>query len=260
MMRFSLSQALIITLAIQVTGCALTQKSESEEVVIEGPVYYTVEQDDRLSDIAYALTGSIDNWVVIAEYNDVKDARKIRTGDVLEIPVDLIHASRSNQQSDSGVLAISTVGSNQALSTNSGRLVKSIASIKKRLTKPPNTPDKLSNVDGDVEVVLRPVDINRKFQLNETNIDFVPDSAAVETNAKIRIVGTYFPKGIYAQPLESAKLISRVAPGVIFDLDASLDGWFRLRFEGGHAYLREIDGKIFFPNKPEILRSAEANE
>ena len=232
MMRFSLSQALIITLAIQVTGCALTQKSESEEVVIEGPVYYTVEQDDRLSDIAYALTGSIDNWVVIAEYNDVKDARKIRTGDVLEIPVDLIHASRSNQQSDSGVLAINTVGSNQALSTNSGRLVKSIASIKKRLTKSPNTPDKLSNVDGDVEVVLRPVDINRKFQLNETNIDFVPDSAAVETNAKIRIVGTYFPKGIYAQPLESAKLISRVAPGVIFDLDASLDGWFRLRFEG----------------------------
>ena len=260
MMRFSLSQALIITLAIQVTGCALTQKSESEEVVIEGPVYYTVEQDDRLSDIAYALTGSIDNWVVIAEYNDVKDARKIRTGDVLEIPVDLIHASRSNQQSDSGVLAINTVGSNQALSTNSGRLVKSIASIKKRLTKSPNTPDKLSNVDGDVEVVLRPVDINRKYQLNETNIDFVPDSAAVETNAKMRIVGTYFPKGIYAQPLESAKLISRVAPGVIFDLDASLDGWFRLRFEGGHAYLREIDGKIFFPNKPEILRSAEANE
>ena len=200
MMRFSLSQALIITLAIQVTGCALTQKSESEEVVIEGPVYYTVEQDDRLSDIAYALTGSIDNWVVIAEYNDVKDARKIRTGDVLEIPVDLIHASRSNQQSDSGVLAINTVGSNQALSANSGRLVKSIASIKKRLTKSPNTPDKLSNVDGDVEVVLRPVDINRKFQLNETNIDFVPDSAAVETNAKIRIVGTYFPKGVYAQP------------------------------------------------------------
>ena len=150
MMRFNLSQALIITLAIQITGCALTQKSEPEEAVIEGPVYYTVEQDDRLSDIAYALTGSIDNWVVIAEYNDVKDARKIRTGDVLEIPVDLIHASRSNQQSDSGVLAINTVGSNQALSANSGRLVKSIASIKKRLTKSPNTPDKLSNVDGDV--------------------------------------------------------------------------------------------------------------
>ena len=108
--------------------------------------------------------------------------------------------------------------------------------------------------------MLRPVDINRRFQLNETDFDFVPDSAAIESNAKIRVVGTYFPKGIYEQPTESAKLISRVAPGVIFDLDASLDGWFRLKFEGGHAYLREIDGKIFFPNKPEILTSAEANE
>ena len=157
----------------------MTQKSESETAVIEGPVYYTVEQDDRLSDIAYALTGSIDNWVVIAEHNDVKDARKIRTGDVLEIPIALIRSSRSNQQSDSGVLAINTVGSDQATDTDSGRLIKSIASIKKRLIKPPITSDKSSNVDGEVEVVLRPVDINRRFQLNETDIDFVPDSAAV---------------------------------------------------------------------------------
>ncbi len=260
MMRFRLSQALIAMLVIQITGCASMHKFEPEAAAVEGPVYYTVEQDDRIIDIAYALTGSTDNWVVIAEYNDVRDARKIRTGDVLEIPISLIRASGSNQQSDSGILAINTLGSEKEVNSVSGTLSKSITSIKERLTRTRNASDKLSSFETDVDVVLTPVNINRQFQLSKTDIDFAPDTSAVTPTAKIQVVGTYFPKGIYEQPTESAKLISRVAPGVIFDLDASLDGWFRVAFKAGHAYLRAIDGKIFFPNKPEILRSAEANE
>ena len=256
-MRFSLSKTLIATLVIQVTGCASTQESEREPAMLEGPVFYTVEQDDRLGDIAYAITGSADNWVVIAEHNNVKDARKIRAGDVLEIPITLIRDSRSKQQPDSSVLAVNTVGSRETESDNPETLPESTASTNARLAQ---VRDTSSNLDGDVDVVLSPVNINRQFQLNETDAEFIPDSAAIASNAKIRVVGTYFPKGIYEQPTQSAKLITRVAPGTIFDLDADLDGWFRIKFGDGVAFLREIDGKIFFPDKPEILRSAEANE
>lgn len=259
-MRFSLSQALIATLVIQMTGCASTQESERKPAVVEGPVLYTVEQDDRLGDIAYAITGSTDNWVAIAEHNNVKDARKIRVGDVLEIPITLIRDSRSDPQSESSVLAVNTVGSRQAKSDNPETLPASTASTKERLVRAPDTSYSSSNLEGDVDVVLNPVNINRQFQLNETDAEIISDTAAIASSAKIRIVGTYFPKGIYEQPTQSAKLITRVAPGTTFDLDADLDGWFRIKFGDGVAFLREIDGKIFFPDKPEILRSAEANE
>jgi len=227
MTQIYLPRALIALLLIQLYGCASVQGPEKDKVVIEGPVYYTVEQDDQLGDIAYAITGSADNWVKIAEHNNVQDARKIRAGDVLEIPLFLIRE-----------------GGNEA--TNSRTALQSTS----------NNSD--TSVESDINVVLNPVNINREFELSEMEIDVNRDADALSLNAKIRIVGTYFPKGIYEEPTESAKLITRVAPGTIFDLDAELDGWFRIRLANDVAYIRTIDGKIFFPDNEEILRSAEA--
>jgi len=232
MTQFKWSKKILIaTVTVSLSACVLTDESSLDSSVPTGPVHYTVQQDDRLSDIAYAITGSTESWVVIAKHNNVSDARKIQVGDVLEIPAELLQNVSTNPKSDGGVLAINTLSSGDSS----------------------NQPDSSRTVESEVDVVLRPVNVNRRFNLSEVDMEIDRESAARASTAKIRVLGTYFPKGVYAQPNESAKLISRVAPGTIFDLDAELDGWYRIRFQTDTVFIRAIDGKIFFPDKPEIL-------
>ena len=228
-----------LLLAIAVSGCAVTNTGQGNGISVEQntQVIYDVKPGDRLSNIALRLTGDASNWQTIAQRNGIADPRTLKAGDAIIIPNELLDKLfQINRDSDRqpAVDAVQVAGN-------------------RRTTFPVTTGNGVSVVYGNsttkpqiMPASVYQVDINRSFDLQPFIRTFSGngpqrfDSAAPQ----IRVVGTYYPKGIYAQPANYARLVSRVPPGTVFELDSLVNDWFKILTDEGVGYIRQSDGAL----------------
>ena len=213
----------VLVAVASVAGCASSARAPIElaEEDANRSVRYTVQNGDRLGDIALELTGELARWRDIAAHNGIDDPRTLRAGTVLEIPATFLPdreeppVSRSAARRSGGGPAGDGAGG------------------------PART----------VPVKLTPVVVNRDFELSplDEKRAAARSEAAAETRRdgrRVRVMGSYFPKGVYAQPAVYSKLLMRVAPGTLFELEREVDDWYGVVLENGIGYLRGVDGRV----------------
>jgi len=97
----------------------------------------------------------------------------------------------------------------------------------------------------EVPVVVTPINTNRDFQLNP-----IDPNAPVSTRdykgagTQIKVIGSYYPKGIYTEPAAYSKLILRASPGSLFLLDSKVNDWYKIDTSSGSGYIRTSDAAI----------------
>lgn len=231
----------IVLLTFGLTGCATTgTKPTADTNAVAGwEISYQVLPGDRLGGIAERFTGRFDNWKAIAEANDITDPRTLAAGQTITIPGSLVKSAKSTtteQDSDSSVRESSAVASNSRspISVTTGNGVS--------IARGRNTA-----IDENAVIAVFPVEVNRSFDLqpldtplaqNRTERSY--DSAAPQ----IKVIGTYYPKGIYAEPANYARLIRRAAPGTLFPLESEVNTWYKIMTEEGVGYIRQSDSAL----------------
>lgn len=236
---------------------------ELSEDYTDGIVSYTVQPGDRLGDIALEFTGDMSRWEEIAARNGIDDPRSLRVGTVLRIPAELIPGYADELAARTG----GTAGTGTAAADPEPE----------RVELPDTRPPAASGlaVRGAPPVELSPVDVNRRFELSpldgqgaddagdteetgraesapvgtsDANVDTSdarPTSGArASTPRHVKVLGTYFPKGVYAQPASYSRLMMRVAPGTLFELDGEVGDWYGVVTPEGLGYLRDSDGRV----------------
>ena len=204
---------------------------ELSEDYANNMVRYTVQRDDRLSDIALEFTGAQSNWRSIAAHNGINNPRKLRAGAVLEIPTALIPGYDQKR----------SPGKQQA------KLDKRKPAAKAPLTTSLAVKRAAESIsDNNAAVVVQPVKINRNFELNPISkpVDFSASEAPVIGQRYIKVVGTYYPKGIYSEPAAYSNLLMRVAPGTQFVLERQMEHWYKVMTDDGSGYIRITDGQL----------------
>lgn len=231
-MRSCLRSSIALALAVVASGCA-TSGSEVTAVAASSAVsskplptptfLHTVQRNERLSDIALELTGDADNWTAIAEHNGIRNARRLSVGATLEIPGHLIDPE-IGQDADWAAVPPAAEPAPPILA--------------QRPVAEPEAAD----------VVVSAVTTNKAF-------DLIPLAAGVSSarasTRYVKVVGSYFPKGVYTHPDSASRLVMRLAPGTVLTLDREYDGWFKVETSEGEGYLRVADG--------EVLRRAPAS-
>ena len=188
-----------------------------------GVISYTVQPGDGLGSIAEEFTGRTTNWKEIARYNNISNPRRLRVGTILEIPTDLIpgYERPTPPITQTQTIPVSPV---------------------------PQTSSLAVRRDDNVvaPVVVTPIDTNRDFELNP--LDGSSISAQPRnydgTGTQVKVVGSYYPKGIYTEPAAYSKLIMRVAPGTVFTLDSQVNEWYKIQTDSGAGYIRTTDAAI----------------
>lgn len=220
--------------AILVTGCTTpTTRNSANETSTEASrsdVRHIVAPGDRLSDIALKYTGKVGQWQTIAAYNNITDPRTLRIGDTVTIPASLlpVQALPRNEQR---TLALTGTPDNNHVTAATGNAL-ALQRVREETT-------------GTSGVKVKSVTTNRSFQLqpiDASTLRNTPTSGA--SPPRIKVVGTYYPKGIYQQPASYSTLMMRAAPGTIFELDREVNDWFKIMTNKGIGYLRSADGKI----------------
>jgi len=207
-----------------------------EDVGDIADVSYTVQRGDRLGDIAREFTGDVSLWEEIAASNGIVDPRSLRAGSVLLIPAELIpgHAERSEPVAVRDPMPARRVPTDAPAAVTPGLAVRQAAPVE-----------------------LSPVDVNRRFELSPIDERATPAGSGDGRGARldfpgidapggrqVKVIGSYFPKGIYAQPATYSKLLMRVAPGTLFELDAEVGDWYGVVTSEGVGYLRDGDGRV----------------
>ena len=188
-------------------------------------VEYTVKSGDRLSQIAQDVTGQSSTWREIAVFNSIDNPRNLQPGTVLAIPAELIVGGYPSSTSTS------VTQSEQILSTPT---VAQSSSLAVRL-----------NTAEEVPVVVTPINTNRDFQLNPIDPNAPkPVRNYAGDGTKIKVIGSYYPKGIYTEPAAYSKLILRAAPGTLFVLDSQVNDWYKIETDSGSGYIRTSDAAI----------------
>ena len=179
-------------------------------------IVHTVKSGDRLSDIAKQYTGTAENWRNIAAFNEISNPRRLRVGTAIEIPMSMSPGYVDNRPA----------ANRDTLSA----------------TRSSTTVDN-STAEVDVAaVVVEPVDNNRNFELKPLPTD--QSQRASSASAYIKIVGSYYPKGVYSQPAPYSTLLLRVAPGTLFEFDRKVNDWYKVNTDKGAGYIRAVDGLI----------------
>ena len=179
-------------------------------------ITHKVKSGDRLSDIAKQYTGTAENWRNIAAFNEITNPRKLRVGTDIEIPMTLTPGYVDNR-----------AGSN--LSTP---LASTSAS----------DPTAASTTADAATVVVEPVASNRNFELKPLPTD--QTQRASTASSYVKIVGSYYPKGVYSQPAPYSTLLLQVAPGTLFEFDRKVNDWYKVTTDKGAGYIRVVDGLI----------------
>jgi len=233
----------VVLLTIALSGCGTTPNSAPSDSNTLYPITendnttqnydldvvdYVVQRNDRLSDIAKKFTGQADNWPEIAEFNSITNPRSLQEGSVLAIPADLVIDSQRPSN-------VPVIQAEQTTSTPEAQT--STLAVRRN--------------DADLApVVVSPVNTNRDFEL--TPID---TSAATTTQnysgagAQIKVVGSYYPKGIYTEAAAHSKLIIRASPGTLFVLDRQINDWYKIETTAGSGYIRTSDAVIVTKNE-----------
>ncbi len=228
-MRNNASLSIILSMTVLLAvGCATSKGMQGDDELsgLSGDsITHTVAPGDRLSDIALKYTGQIGQWEAIAAHNNITDPRTLRIGDTLTIPASMIPARKSaltsstDQDAPSGVAA-----------TTTGTLAL----------------QRTHEVQGDAgDVLVAPVNTNRTFDLSPIETTGLTASHSDNSSPpQIRVIGSYYPKGVYQQPASYSKLMMRVAPGTIFELEQEVNDWYKVVTDQGVGYIRMIDGTL----------------
>ena len=91
--------------------------------------------------------------------------------------------------------------------------------------------------------------------------DMAPlDEASAVTGSRfVQVVGSYTPKGVYAQPVGQSRLLMRVTPGTVLPLERDVDGWYRVTTSAGPGYLRADDAQPVAPKGAGAAGSGDAS-
>jgi len=229
-MHKNTSSSIVIGLAVFLSAaCAtpqLEQDSDVEKAAAQADIRHIIAPGDRLSDIALKYTGKVSQWEAIAAYNNITDPRTLRIGDSVTIPSSMIPGS--DRLSDETVKLAKNTNSSANVATGTLALQRT-----------------RDVEDETTDVKVEPVSINRTFELERMDeSDIGTTHTAGVSPPKIRVIGTYYPKGVYQQPASYSKLMMRVAPGTVFELDREVNDWYKVITSEGAGYLRNIDGKL----------------
>ena len=215
------TRILIVTAMVAVLPACGSKGSTSSSVSNTPPVapsmeviVHTVKSGDRLSDIAKQYTGTVENWRNIAAFNEISNPRRLRVGTLIEIPMSMSPGYVDNRAS-----------------ANRNTLPATLSTP----TVDEPTPDIAA-------VVIESVDNNRNFELKPLPTDL--SQQASTASAYIKIVGSYYPKGVYSQPAPYSTLLLRVAPGTLFEFDRKVNDWYKVNTDKGAGYIRAVDGLI----------------
>jgi len=238
--------AVLGMLLISLQGCVAMSNNAMD--LDPGSVYdtiieHTIEPGDRLVDLSAKYTGDGNQWRAIAAYNDITDPRSLRIGDVIAIPYSLIPEELRTAE-----LKLST--KNLEGSTTSLDVAGNSGSPAALPVTPTNTMAlKREPVAPASDVLVQSVVINRTFDLNPIDeSELRPSHSSSGEMPQVRVVGTYYPKGVYQQPASYSTLMMRVAPGTVFELEREVNDWYKVITADGVGYLRAVDGIIEMPN------------
>ena len=217
-------------------------------------IEYFVLPGDSLSKISLKLTEDVKNWKEIGQFNGVYDPSALQTGASLLIPEHLVTTSTAPYERS--VMTLHLGPSKSATASNSQTKPKrqpiAIAKAGSTMTqqpvalnrKPVFQPESLPGAPR-ITPATRRVNVNREFQV--TYFDAAANGE-IGNSRMIKVVGTYYPKGIYSEPVGSSSLLMRVAPGSTFVYEESIGEWIKIRTETGTGYIRKIDAKILGSN------------
>lgn len=228
-----------VTLSVVLAACGGTPKRSPNAVQLpdddapyqvtedytSGVIDYTVQRGDRLSDIALEFTGLSSNWREIAEYNNISNPRSLREGTVLSIPTGMIPGYQ--QPTPQPIIQMQTIQSVPLAQTTTMAVRRNQA------------------IDV-APVQVTAANTNRNFDL----LPFDPATSSNQSQSytgggtQVKVIGTYYPKGIYTEPAPYSKLIMRVAPGTLFVLDSQVNDWYKIQTTGGTGYIRTNDAAI----------------
>ncbi len=237
-----LSWTLITVLTALAQGCATGAKTKDvlESAVIHdaSAIEHIVQKGDRLGDIANTYTGRIQDWKAIAEHNNINDPRALNIGDTIHIPRSLLPESQPTDPKASRKAA-----RRESLDAASSRGVP--ANISASSTNSLAIKQRLESANNEVNVVVRPVDVNREFTLTPIDLNSLTGSSSfASAPPRVKVSGTYYPKGLYREPANHSSLVMRVAPGTVFELEREVNDWYKVVTDQGTAYLRTIDGTL----------------
>jgi len=223
---------LVIPVALTLSACGGTPDRTSTmpdntpyqvtEAYNSGVIRYTVQRGDRLGSIAQEFTGQSSKWRDIAQHNNISNPRRLMEGTEIEIPTDLIP----------GYQRPTPVAPTVRTEPNPSAQQTPALAIRR------NQPTEVS------PVVVTPIDTNRDFELNPIDQNAVGQRTYSGSATQIKVVGTYYPKGVYTEPAAYSKLIMRVAPGTVFSLDSQVNEWYKIETEKGTGYIRASDAAI----------------
>lgn len=232
-MQKSTCLSLILSIAaVFATGCATPITGpDADKVAPAGAsseIQHIIAPGDRLSDIALRYTGQVGQWEAIATHNNITDPRTLRIGDVITIPASMLPTAN---QAEKDQEAIDLTGN----ADNRTHATSSTMALQRARDDETDT--------SDVKVV--PVMANRSFQLQPMDASELRNTQTQGVSPpRIRVVGTYYPKGVYEQPASYSTLMMRAAPGTIFELDREVNDWYKVITSEGIGYLRSVDGKL----------------
>lgn len=224
----------VIPLCLFLVACGGTPERTSQpsstdvpyqvtEDYTSGVISYTVQRGDRLGDIALEFTGLSSNWQEIAAYNNISNPRSLREGMVLDIPTDLIPGYQRPTP---------TPGLQSKPSQSAPVAQTSTLAVR-------------SNPSAIAPVVVTPIKTNRDFELSPIDVSSPNQSRSYAGGgAQVKVVGTYYPKSIYASPDYASKMMMRVAPGTLFVLDSQVNDWYKIQTNEGSGFIRTSDAAI----------------
>ncbi|MFK8076923.1 MAG: LysM peptidoglycan-binding domain-containing protein [Granulosicoccus sp.] len=235
-----LTLGLLLTTITTIQGCSTTRATSQTKVPADVTVLqlrksqevaHTVGPRERLSDIALRYTGNASHWQEIAKYNRISDPHTISIGAIIKIPPTLLPQNNP---------ALAT----RATQAGNGITTTSLA-IQRQVTAPNAQHPDIPKIRTQGSVVIQTVPTNRSFHLTPTEKDASQTRTTQNREtAKVKIVGTYYPKGIYQHPANYSKLIMRAAPGSLFELEHLANDWYKVVTNEGIGYLREDDGIV----------------
>ena len=214
-------------------GCAtplIQTNADAVDAPAPSEVQHIIAPGDRLSDIALKYTGKVGQWKAIAAYNNITDPRTLRIGDSVTIPSAMMPGH--NKADDNAIDLPKNTGAGANVATGA------LALQTTRDTEP-----------DAAGVKVAPVTSNRTFQLERMDESDIGNTQTQGvTPPRVKVIGTYYPKGVYQQPASYSRLMMRVAPGTVFELDREVNDWYKVMTNEGVGYLRAIDGKLIVEN------------
>lgn len=211
---------------LSLAGCTGATRSYPE---VPPPVLvHTVLPGDSLGMIARTYTGSIDQWRAIAEHNGIDNPKQLAVGTQLTIPESLLSWQELVPESRAPDSAF-------AITPSAPETVASPLPAARTLQ------ERDPVVTESADVVLTPVNKNRQFELQPITQS---GTTRLAGNRQVKVLGTYYPKGIYIEPDVASRVIMRLAPGTRLELQRQYPGWYKVVTTAGEGYLRVSDGTI----------------